>query len=130
MGLYYGVLGEDEGYGPDGSLPFARSMRRLELHADVSFAPQGGRSVQGVVAMYGGAPVQWESSRQTCVAMSTAEAELYSYTEAMVMAESLEVVVTILEETVVNWGINLPVEVAKTIYGDSQAAISILSTPS
>ena len=39
-------------------MPLTRSMRRLECFADVSFAPNAGRSIQGIVAMYGGAPVQ------------------------------------------------------------------------
>ena len=130
VGLLYGRLESQESYGPDGCLPFARSMKRLECYADVSFAPQGGRSVQGVVAMYGGVPVQWESSRQTCVAMSTAEAELYGYTEAMTMSESLEGVIAILEEQVVGLAEEETVEVEKVIYGDSTAAISILCTPS
>jgi len=71
-------------------LPFSRSMQRLEMYADVSFAPQAGRSAQGIIAMYGGCPVQWESSRQSCCALSTAEAELYSYVEASTMAEGLK----------------------------------------
>ena len=79
-------------------LPFARSMTRLEVFADISFAPGGGRSIQGIVAMLGGCPVQWESSRQTCISLSTAEAELLSYVEAMSVADSLASLVESLEE--------------------------------
>ena len=40
--------------------------------------------------MLGGALIQWETSRQTCMALSTAESELYSYIEAITMADSVK----------------------------------------
>ena len=33
------------------------------MYADISFAPLGDKSHQGVLGFYGGALVQWESSR-------------------------------------------------------------------
>lgn len=64
-GLEYKRCEESRRHGEDAYLPFTRCMRRLEVFADVSFAPNAGRSVQGIVAMYGGSPVQWESSRHS-----------------------------------------------------------------
>lgn len=40
----------------------------------------------------------WESSRQSCVALSTAESELLSYVEAMSMADSMGCILEALEE--------------------------------
>ena len=87
LGLMYGGCKGDRG--PDGGLPFARSMRRLKMYADISFAPMGEKSHQGVLGFYGGALVQWESSRQPFATLSTAEAELVGYIEAMIMGDSL-----------------------------------------
>ena len=70
LGLMYGGCKGDRG--PDGGLPFARSMRRLEMYADISFARLGEKSHQGVLGFYGGALVQWESSRQPFATLSTA----------------------------------------------------------
>ncbi|CAJ1376698.1 unnamed protein product [Effrenium voratum] len=85
------------GRGPDGALPFAHAMNRIELYADVSYAPGGGRSHQGVMAYYGGALVQWLSVRQAFTTLSTAEAELVGYLEAMTMGQSVAVVLGVLE---------------------------------
>ena len=72
-------------------------MNRIELYADVSYAPGGGRSHQGVMAYYGGALVQWLSVRQAFTTLSTAEAELVGYLEAMTMGQSVAVVLGVLE---------------------------------
>ena len=72
--LAYGRWKEKD-RGPDEALARERSMNLVEIYCDVSYAPQGEKSVQGIVAMIGGGVVQWESSRQGCMALSTAEAE-------------------------------------------------------
>ena len=141
--------------GPDDGLPFPRSMRRLEAYADVSFAPQASRSIQGVLVLYGGSPIMWESSRQSCITLSTAEAELLSYVEAMGMADSMGCILEALEEvpcqlTVVESDdeeaseelyirekIKVPegefiegaMGIQRVIYGDNTAAISVASAP-
>ena len=97
LSLSYGAC-DKESYGADNHLPFSRSMTRVECCSDVSFAPQGGRSIQGVVAMVGGRPVQWESSRQTCITLGTAEAELLTYVEAAVIADNMACLVEVLEQ--------------------------------
>ena len=76
--LSYGRC-RDKDRGPDDALARERSMDLVEIYCDVSYAPQGEKSVQGIVAMIGGGVVQWESSRQSCMALSTAEAELLAY---------------------------------------------------
>ena len=106
------------GRGVDGALPFAHAMNRIELYADVSYAPGGGRSHQGVMACYGGSLVQWLSVRQAFTTLSTAEAELVGYLEAMTMGQSVAVVLGILEKGA--WD-DLLVDVAKQqdlVYSD------------
>ena len=50
--------------------------------------PEGkGRSVQGLVAYYGGSPVAWSSSRQAFATLSTTESELVSMCEALVLGK-------------------------------------------
>ena len=104
---------------PHGDLPLERSTSLVELYSDISYAPQGEKSVQGIVAMVAGATLQWETSRQSYLALSTAEAELYSYVEALTMGDSLQALWTeVRGET--------PEIVT---YGGSQAAISIVRNP-
>ena len=144
MELIYGKCDEGADYGSRGSLAFGRSMRRLEAYADVSFAPSAARSVQGVIVAYGGCPIQWESNRQTCCALSTAEGELYTYIEAMTMLNGLAGVVEELEDVEHDdtWRREDPREpgevhgeggqgggLHKVIYGDNTAAIAVLCSP-
>ena len=118
QGLVYSPCSCDRGF--DGQLPIQRHERLIETYADVSFAPQGGRSVQAVIAMYSGAPIQWESSRQPFATMSTAESELLGYCEAMQMSQSLEaLLVAVYGEGTFE----------KLIAGDNTSALSILSKP-
>ena len=50
---------------------------KLCVYVDASFAQdKSRRSISGYVAMYGGAPVDWRSKRQTRVATSTMHAEV------------------------------------------------------
>ena len=122
LGLVYGPCVGDRGL--HGDLPFARDMRHLELFADASFAPQGQRSQQGILAYYGGCLIQWESSRQAFGTLSTAEAELVGYCEALVMGQSLESLLDTLEEG--SWSAE---KGSRVIYGDNQSAQSIVTNP-
>ena len=79
--LAYGRC-RDKDRGPEDALARERNMNLVEIYCDVSYAPQGEKSVQGIVGMVGGGVVQWESSRQSCMALSTAEAELLAYVES------------------------------------------------
>ena len=120
-------------------------MRRVEVFADVSFAPQASKSVQGIIAMYGGCPVQWVSNRQGCLTLSTAESELLSYVEAMSVADSVGCIISILEDVPIEFDSNDDDEedqeiedvadedfaggggecLQRVIYGENQAAVSV-----
>eukprot|EP00435_Cladocopium_sp_Y103_P044844 s889_g12.t1 len=117
MALCYGPCGESA---EDDGLTFSRSMQRLEVHSDASFAPAGGRGHQGPIAMYGGAPAQWESKQQAFATLSTAESEFLGYTDGMTLGDSVASVVNILEEG----GLN-----EKVLYGDSLSGLRILEAP-
>ena len=82
--LWHGVCTSDA-RGPEDDLPFHREMGQVEILSDLSFAPAGERSLQGILGFYGGRLVQWEASRQAFVVLSTAEGELMSYLESMVI---------------------------------------------
>ena len=73
VSLRYGPV-EKGDFGPEACLAFARDMRRVEVFADVSFAPQASKSVQGIIAM------------------------LLSYVEAMSVADSVGCIISILED--------------------------------
>ena len=95
---------------------------RLEIYADASFAaglgPSNRRSVTGIVALIGGAPVAWSSRRQGRTATSSAEAELNALMEASKMAIYLRGLLSELGK--VN-------EEPTTLHCDSAAAISMVS---
>ena len=120
--LEYGPC--DGGRGSQEELPFARAMSRIEVASDVSFAPNGQRSHQGLLGFYGGCLVQWISNRQAFGTLSTAESELLGYLDAMCLGESLECLTDIFEDGL--WSRN---EGSRVIYGDNQAAISIVEQP-
>ena len=71
----------------------------LRTVSDAPCAPQGLRGHQGILAMWGGALVQWESKR----ALSSTEAELIGYVDAITMGESLQVVLSILQNNAFHW---------------------------
>ena len=117
--LSYGVCTSDD-RGPEDDLPFHREMQQVEMFSDISFAPAGERSLQGILGFYGGGLVQWEASRQAFVVLSTAEGELMSYLESMVMGDSLASLIEVVEGRKIG---------QKIIYGDNTAAIAILENP-
>ena len=117
-GLVYGPCQRDRG--PNGNLPITRHPELIEAYADISFAPQGGRSCQGLVLFYCGSPIQWEASRQPFCAMSTAESELLGYCEAMQVVQALEALLRVLHGTD---------SFEKLVCGDNSSAIAILTKP-
>eukprot|EP00971_Amphidinium_carterae_P188865 3749364-Amphidinium_carterae.1 len=48
----------------------------LDVYADISFAPQGQKSHEGLVVTWRGNVLSWKSGRQSLTATSTSEAEL------------------------------------------------------
>ena len=117
-GLIYEPCRRDRG--PDNNLPIVRHPELIEAYADNSFAPQGGRSCQGIVVFYGGGVVQWEATRQPFCAMSTAESELLGYCEALQVVQALESLLVILHGED---------RFEKLLVGDNSSAISILTKP-
>ena len=93
MALHYG--GCDCDHGEDSELAFPRSMLSLEVRSDASFGPAGGRGHQGLIAMDGGCPIQWEWTQQAFGTLATLESELLGYTDVMVMGESVSAVIDI-----------------------------------
>ena len=93
--------------------------RSLNVYADASFAPGGGRSCQGIVVHWAGEPVQWEASRQTLTSLSTAESELTGLVSAVQIGQA---VASLIEEIV---GLRLE----RCLYGDNQASLAIAQGP-
>ena len=69
--------------------PVPRTLNTLELYTDASHAPNGGRSCQAMVILWGGNVLCWESCRQPFVTLSSTEAELVAVTAGIVAAESI-----------------------------------------
>eukprot|EP00435_Cladocopium_sp_Y103_P073367 s158_g43.t1 len=62
------------GYGKNDQLSFQRTMRTVEIFSDAALGPEGKRGHQGLIAAYGGAPVQWDSRLQPFCVVSTTSA--------------------------------------------------------
>ena len=118
LGLMY--EGRQGDRGPEGNLPIPRHEKLIESFSDISFAPQGERSLQGILTCVGGAPLLWEATRQAFATLSTAESELVGYVEAMVMVQSVEALLQVI------YGSQ---QFEKVLYGDNTSAISILQQP-
>ena len=118
MALHYG--GCDCDHGEDSELAFPRPMLSLEVRSDASFGPAGGRGHQGLIAMDGGCPIQWEWTQQAFGTLSTLESELLGYTDAMVMGESVSAVIDIPDGNQLYNG---------AVYGDNQSGLRLLESP-
>ena len=115
-GLHYGTLCE---WGPRENLLQRRTQQTLEVFTDISYATGGkGRSVQGLVAYYGGSPVAWSSSRQAFATLSTTESELVSMCEALVLGNSVGSLVAEVQQHPVE-------ELTRVMYADNLGAISL-----
>ena len=103
------------------SQQYARPVLETTLHAfaDASFGPSSGRSHQGLLVCWAGAPLHWESGRQTLTALSTAESELISYVCVVQAAEAVEALI----------GEIFPEPLVRSLFGDNSSAISIVSGP-
>ena len=66
-------------------------LEELTTYVDTSFAlpHEQFRSVHGILLVHGGCPLMWESSCQSFIAQSTAEAELIGFNEAFQATESM-----------------------------------------
>ena len=108
------------GHGHDGILQIPRHEALLEAYTDISFAPNGNRSYQGILVFFAGAPVQWEANRQSFHTLSTAESELMAAIEGMSMTQSVEALLKVMYEERVH---------EKVLYGDNASTISIIEKP-
>eukprot|EP00435_Cladocopium_sp_Y103_P025589 s4968_g6.t1 len=104
-------------HGALGTLQVPRHERLLEAFADISFAPNGDRSHQGIIVCAAGSPIQWEASRQAFHTMSTAEAELVGYCEAATMLKSVEALMKVIHRSCQGAGDEDGFE--KVVYGDN-----------
>ena len=93
----------------------------LDGYSDASFAPTAERSQQSVMIMASGGLIAWTSSRKPFVTLSTAESELVAICELTVCMKSVE---QLMAEIMVDLEASATA-VRKTIYSDSQAAISV-----
>ena len=108
------------GHGHDGILQIPRHKDLLEAYTDISFAPNGNRSYQGILVFFAGAPVQWEANRQSFHTLSTAESELMAAIEGMSMTQSVETLLKVMYEDRVH---------EKVLYGDNASTVAIIEKP-
>ena len=103
------------------ALTFKKTGKKLYGLADADWASctLDRRSYTGYVFKYAGAPISWESRKQKTVALSTAEAEYMSLTEAAKEAIHLK---TLLAEVDVQ-------QEAVMIFNDNQAAQHLSQNP-
>ena len=120
-------------HGALGTLQVPRHGRLLEAFADISFAPNGDRSHQGIIICAAGSPIQWEASRQAFHTMSTAEAELVGYCEAATVLKSVEALMKVIHMSCPSGGLvdgsHVDNSFEKVVYGDNSSALSILMNP-
>eukprot|EP00435_Cladocopium_sp_Y103_P011952 s4008_g3.t1 len=95
-------------------------MRTVEIFSDAALGPEGKRGHQGLIAAYGGAPVQWDSRLQPFCVLSTTESELLGYCDGLVLGESISSIVSILENDA---------ELDRLLYGDSMSGLKLLEAP-
>lgn len=109
-------------WGARGQLKIPRREKPIEVFADIAYgAGSGHRSAQGLVIYFGGAPISWQSSSQPFVTHSTAESELVSYCEALMVGRATEALLCAM------WGEELSSSNSfeRVMYGDNAAAISL-----
>lgn len=72
----------------------------LEVLVDASFSPRDSHSISGTVILLAGCPVQWESKKQSLMALSTAEAELTALVEGLQAGRSVRALAELLLDDV------------------------------
>lgn len=102
--------------------PSAANVNTVVGYADATWGniPGSSRSVSGNVFLLNGAAVSWKCKVQSCVALSTAEAEFFSLCEATREAVYLR---NLMEE------IGLPQTSATRILEDNQPCIHLVHNP-
>lgn len=104
----------------DLSLCYKKCNKALCAYADSDWGNgPDGKSFSGYTLIFGGAAIAWQSKKQRCVALSTAEAEYIAICEVakeVVSVNGLYAELTNLGHTV-------------TVYSDSQSASKLVYTP-
>ena len=100
------------------------NLNRLEVLTDSSFAPTGGKGHQGIMAMWAGCLVAWESKAQAFATLSTTESELLGYIDGLTLGESVGAVVNVLQENI------LDREGSYVLRGDNLSGLQLLQAPS
>eukprot|EP00435_Cladocopium_sp_Y103_P059661 s601_g21.t1 len=121
--LHYGKDFANDGWGERGQLKCQRNQRSIEIYSDIAYAAGSGhRSIQGVAVFFAGSPIAWQSSQQPFATHSTAESELVSYCESLLIGRATEALLCSM------WGEPLDGNsFTRTIYGDNMAAIGLAS---
>ena len=76
----------------DRKLVYEGCIPVLGAFVDASFAPDSSRSHTGWLIQLAGNTIAWRSSRQACITLSTAEAELEAATEGLVALQGIQAV--------------------------------------
>jgi muconolactone delta-isomerase len=102
-----------------------RDQTGLRVYSDADYAgdPTGRHSTTGILILWNGQPVHWKSSKQSCVAQSTTEAEYIAastaYKEVLWLRQLLAQVLDPQE------GFDLP---STPLHIDNQSALQLAST--
>eukprot|EP00971_Amphidinium_carterae_P290736 5773205-Amphidinium_carterae.2 len=97
----------------------SKKLPPLDAYADISFAPQGQKSHEGLLVMWDGNVLSWKSGRQSLTATSTSEAELRG---ALNADEALKVVHLVLSE--MTGSAKMSTSPCGNVWCDNQSAIS------
>ena len=95
------------------------SQKGLEAFSDASFAPGGQHSIGAVVIHWNGAPMMWRAGKQPFPTMSAAESGLTEATEAMLMGDAFDALLS-----------DVFGDYPKSLLIDNQAAIQLISEES
>ena len=87
-GLHYPVCVVEDS-DPDLMRRTPRSKNTMEVLVGASFAPEDQHSISGLVVLFAGSPIQWDSHKQTLISLSTAEAELNALLEGLAAGRSV-----------------------------------------
>eukprot|EP00971_Amphidinium_carterae_P215086 4269050-Amphidinium_carterae.1 len=91
----------------------------IHVYADISFAPQGQKSHEGLIVIWGGNVISWKSGRQSLTATSTSEAELIGAANA---DEALKAMHLVLAE--MTGSSRMPSNPCGNVWCDNQSAIA------
>eukprot|EP00435_Cladocopium_sp_Y103_P031550 s2731_g8.t1 len=122
--LHYCKYFANDGWGERSQLKSQRNIYSIEVFSDIAYAAGAShRSIQGIAVFFAGSPVAWQSSQQPFITHSTAESELVSYYESLLIGRATEALLCAI------WGVPLDKNnpFSRSIYGDNMAAIGLAS---